>query len=84
MSGAAGPLLVGSLWRRATRAGAIASFLVGVLLYASFWLIFDWQNPFGAAGTCVLVGSVVMVVVSLMTRPMPAEQLDRIFQPTTN
>ena len=80
MSGAAGPLLVGSLWRRATRPGAIASFLVGVLLYTSLWLIFDWQNPFGAAGTCVVVGSIVMVVVSLMTRPMPAEQLDRIFR----
>jgi SSS family transporter len=81
MSGAAGPLVIGSFWRRATRAGAIASFLTGVLLYASFWLIVGWENPFGAAGVCVLAGSVVMVVVSLFTRPLDPELLDEIFNP---
>lgn len=81
VSGAAGPLLIGSLWKRATRPAAIASFLTGVLLYASFWLVIGWQNPFGVAGVCVTVASLVMVVVSLLTRPMDPELLDRIFNP---
>jgi Na+/proline symporter len=81
VSGAAGPLVVGSLWRRATRPAAIASFLTGVLLYAAFWLVIGWRNPFGAAGVCVTVASLVMVVVSLLTKPMDPELLDRIFNP---
>ena len=79
MSAAAGPLFVGSLWERATKAGAIASFLTGVVLYAFFWLYVGWRNPFGAAGVCVIVASVVMVVVSLGTRPMAREKLEEIF-----
>jgi SSS family transporter len=79
VSGAAGPLMIGLLWRRATRAGAIASFLTGVGLYATLWLGIGWKNPFGAAGVCVMVASAVMVVVSLMTRPMDERYLARIF-----
>jgi Na+/proline symporter len=81
VSGAAGPLLIGSLWRRATRPAAIASFLTGVSLYAAFWLVIGWQNPFGAAGVCVSVAAAVMVVVSLLTRPMDPDLLDRVFNP---
>ena len=79
VSGAAGPLLIGSLWRRGTKAGAIASFLTGVLLYAYLYVIHGWKNPFGVAGTCVVAGAVVMVVVSLLTKPLPKEHLDRMF-----
>jgi Na+/proline symporter len=79
MSGAAGPLVIGSMWRRATKAGAISSFLVGVIGYAACWLVIGWENPFGAAGACVIAASVVMVVVSLFTKPMPEETLNRIF-----
>lgn len=81
MSGAAGPLVIGSMWRRSSKAGAIASFCVGVLSYAAMWLIVGWQNPFGAAGVCVILGSIVMIVVSLLTEPMPEEKLDEIFSP---
>ena len=79
VSGAAGPLLIGSLWKRATKAGAIASFLTGVILYAVLYVIVGWKNPFGVAGTCVIAGSVVMVVVSLLTKPLPRELIDRMF-----
>jgi Na+/proline symporter len=79
VSGAAGPLLIGSMWRRATRPAAIASFLTGVSLYAAFWLVIGWQNPFGAAGVAVTVASLVMVGVSLVTRPPDPEHLDRVF-----
>jgi Na+/proline symporter len=81
VSGAAGPLLVGSLWRRATRPAAIASFLTGVVLYATLWLVIGWENPFGAAGVCVTVASLVMVAVSLLTKPLDPDYLDRIFNP---
>jgi Na+/proline symporter len=81
VSGAAGPLVIGSLWKRATKAGAILSFLTGVLLYAYLYVIYGWKNPFGVAGTCVIAGSVVMVVASLLTKPLPQEHLDRVFTP---
>jgi SSS family transporter len=81
MSGAAGPLLVGAMWRRATKPAAIASFLTGTLLYAALWLVVGWENPFGAAGVCVLVASSVMVVVSLLTKPLSPELLDAVFTP---
>ncbi len=81
VSGAAGPLLIGSLWRRASRVGAIASFLTGVILYAVLYVIVGWKNPFGVAGTCVIAGSVVMVLVSLLTSPLPKEHLERVFNP---
>lgn len=79
MSGAAGPLVIGSMWRRSSKTGAISSFLTGVISYATCWLVIGWQNPFGAAGTCVILASIVMVVVSLCTKPMPEETLNRIF-----
>ncbi len=81
MSGAAGPLVIGSMWRRSTKPAAIASFLAGVISYASMWLIVGWQNPFGAAGVCVILASIVMIVVSLFTEPMPEEKLNEIFSP---
>ena len=81
VSGAAGPLVVGLLWRRATRAGAIASFFTGVLLYAGLYVVVGWTNPFGVAGVCVLAASAMMVLISLMTRPMDERYLARIFGP---
>jgi len=81
VSGAAGPLVIGLLWRRATRAGAIASFFTGVLLYAGLYVVVGWKNPFGVAGVCVLAGSATMIVVSLLSRPMDERYLQRIFGP---
>jgi len=81
VAGMTGPLFVGSLWKRATKPGAIVSFLTGVLLYAYLYLVYGWKNPFGVAGTCVVVTSVVMVVISLLTRPLPQEHLHRVFGP---
>ena len=82
MSGAAGPLLIGSLWKRATKKGSIASFLTGVLLYAYYaysWTVGAVQDPFRAAGVCVVVASIVMILVSLFTKPMSEKQLQEIF-----
>lgn len=79
VSGAAGPPMIGLLWRRATKAGAIASFLTGVGLYATLLVGVGWNNPFGAAGVCVMAASAVMVLVRLFTKPMDAQYLERIF-----
>lgn len=79
VSGLAGPVLIGSLWRRATKTAAIASFLVGVGCYAIIYLGFMSANPFGAAGYSVMIASAVMVVATLLTKPMPEEFVQEIF-----
>jgi SSS family transporter len=81
MSGAAGPLLIGSVWRRSTKSAAISSFVTGVLSYFIIYVIVGWQNPFAVAGVCVILGSLVMVMVSLFTKPMDEAQLREIFNP---
>ncbi|MFZ9961979.1 MAG: sodium:solute symporter family protein [Burkholderiales bacterium] len=85
LAGASGPLLVGSLWSRATKPAAIISFLVGVLGYGGSYLYLKFvkeinPNPFEVAGYSIIAASVVMVVVSLLTKPMPQEHLDRVFK----
>jgi sodium/proline symporter len=88
VAGAAGPLLIGSMWRRATKAGAITSFLTGVILYAvlitkvyEHVISYDigLKSPFSIAGACIILASVVMVVVSLLTKPLPQQLIDRVF-----
>jgi Na+/proline symporter len=84
VAGLAGPVLIGSLWRRATKTAAITSFVVGVvgyaLIYLPFWDPLDAAgNPFAAAGYSVLIASAVMVATTLLTKPMPEEFLARVF-----
>lgn len=84
VSGMAGPILIGSLWRRATKTAAIVSFVVGVVGYAVIYLPFldplsVEGNPFAAAGYSVMIASAVMVVATFLTKPMPKEFLDDLF-----
>ncbi len=91
VSGLAGPVLVGSLWRRATKTAAIISFVAGIVAYALFYLpIIDplgfapgaeggEGNPFAAGGVGVIIGATVMAVATPFTRPMPQEFVDRVF-----
>lgn len=84
VSGMAGPIMIGSLWRRATKTAAITSFVVGVVGYAVIYLPFTnplgvSNNPFAAAGYSVLIASAVMVIVTLLTKPMPEEFINSIF-----
>ncbi|CAM4239587.1 Sodium/proline symporter [Lacicoccus alkaliphilus] len=69
MAATAGPILMGALWKKATRTGAIVSLLVGNVVY---WIVYlpigiGFTNPFGASGIAVMVSILVMFVVSLMT-----------------
>ncbi|CAM3849295.1 sodium:solute symporter family protein [Alkalicoccus chagannorensis] len=69
MSATAGPLIVGALWKRATKVAAISSLLAGTI---SYWIIylpfgFDFSNPFGAAGLGVIIGMATMYFVTIAT-----------------
>lgn len=84
VSGMAGPIMIGSLWRRATKTAAIVSFVVGMVSYAVIYLPYldplgVAENPFGAAGYSVLIASAVMVVTTFLTKPMSKEFLDDLF-----
>ena len=76
-------------WKRVTKAGAIAS----ILATAATWLVLFQQSGWGANGdylflqmmpvaTIVVVSAVVLVAVSLVTRPPDAETLERFFPET--
>lgn len=85
LAGATGPLLIGSLWKGATKTGAIASFLVGVISFGLGIVYFfvlkevPFKNPFAVAGTCIIIAAVTMIVVSLFTKKLPQEHVDDMF-----
>ena len=85
LAGATGPLLIGSLWKGATKTGAIASFLVGVIsfglgiVYCFVLKEVPFKNPFAVAGTCIIIAAVTMIVVSLFTKKLPQEHVDDMF-----
>lgn len=76
------PSLLGLVWRRATGPGALAA-MVGGIGTASVWLIVG--NPFGIepAYISVPVSVVLMVAVSLATRPSPGHALAPFFPQKT-
>ncbi|MCG8461535.1 MAG: hypothetical protein MI919_35085, partial [Holophagales bacterium] len=83
------PLLVAALyWRRATRAGALAALATVIVLWLYFFLD-GWTTPgYSVGGTGVLpvavitaASAVVLVVVSLVTRPPSDATLHRFFAP---
>jgi SSS family transporter len=69
VSATAGPLVIGALWKRATKQGAIASLILGTITYWFVYLPFglNFSNPFGAAGIGVIVSMAVMVIYTLLT-----------------
>jgi SSS family transporter len=84
VSGLAGPLAIGGLWKRANKQGAVSSFTVGVICYAALyqgWLpgLEAITNPFAASGYSIMVASIVMVIVTLLTKPMSQEFVDSIY-----
>jgi Na+/proline symporter len=78
------PVIVGLNWRRATRAGALAS-MVGGGVACLVWSALG--NPYllglDAAEAGILTGAVLIVVVSLVTRPVAPEHLRVFFQDST-
>ncbi|OZM77981.1 sodium:solute symporter [Pseudonocardia sp. MH-G8] len=72
------PVVAGVVWRRATREGAIAS-MIGGLVATIGWRVFgdtDLIDPVLPGFTAALV---LMVATSLVTAPPPAEATDPFF-----
>ncbi len=83
------PLVVAALyWRRSTRAGAIAAVLTVIVLWI-FFFVHGWQVPgYTVAGSGVmpvaiilLSAALVLIVVSLASRPPSSEHVARFFAP---
>ena len=81
------PLVVAAVyWKRSTKAGALASIVSVVVLWIGFFLR-GWNDPAYTVGglgimpvaVMLLVSSVVLVVVSLMTRPPEPSVVARFF-----
>ena len=72
------PLLLGLYWRRTTRAGALASMGVG-LATTLIWEALG--QPYGLQGFLpgIGVGLIAVLVVSLVTRRLPTEHVERIW-----
>ena len=73
--GIATMFLVGILWKRATTAGALAAGILTIPMSLAIqwcWPKFPFQNRTGVVfWSCI----VVCIVVSLVTKPKPAEEL---------
>ncbi|WP_414049232.1 sodium:solute symporter family protein [Macrococcus animalis] len=69
VSATAGPLVVGSLWKRANRISAIISLVMGTISYWFIYLPFglNVSNPFAAAGYGVIISMITMVIATLVT-----------------
>lgn len=82
VSSTAGPLVIGSLWKRANKKSAIISLLVGT---AAYWILylpigFDISNPFAAAGLGVIISMVTMVIAVLMTTKKNDDNLAEVIE----
>lgn len=82
-------LILGCVWRRTTKLGAEAGMASGFGTYLGCYFILGsamgiplFKVPWAASTIAMGVCFVVTIVVSLMTKPMPKEFLDRMF--TTN
>ncbi len=70
-------------WRGGTTAGAIASMLGGFTAFMTWW----WQGPAYPWGidpifAGVLTSLALFIVVSRLTRPVPATALEPFFGPS--
>lgn len=77
VSATGGPLVIGALWKRATKSAAAASLIAGTVTY---WVVylpfgFNFSNPFGAAGIGVLVSMAVMYVYTVATTKPHAQDV---------
>lgn len=82
VSSTAGPLVIGSLWKRANKTSAIISLLVGT---AAYWILylpfgFDISNPFAAAGLGVIISMVTMIISVLITTKKNEDNITEVLE----
>ena len=99
MAAFAGPLVMGSIWKKVTTSGAIAGLIGGVLVFSlthsaiidpewfdegslkgvARWLQREAPNPWSCAAMGEIASILLTWVVSVFTKPMPDEHLDKMF-----
>jgi len=82
-----GPLVVGSFWWGVTRAGALAGFWAGAIVFVLIraqwvslgeWLDFYATNPYSAATLGAAASVLATLVVSRFTAPLPQQHIDKL------
>lgn len=74
------PVLLGLYWKRATRMGAFAGVFVGEVLFVMMTLKYgSWSFGFNPLMVCWAYAMVVMIAVSLVTKPASETTLKRHF-----
>ena len=78
IAGIAPNTIISTMWRGASKAGAIASNIMGVVCYLFTFMVLEF-TPFEAAGVAITLSAIVLVVVSLFTRKPSKDVLDDLF-----
>jgi len=75
------PLVAGLYWKRATREGAMAAMISGFGSAVAFGYIHKYVTalPMHFSMYSFIIAIVVMIVVSLVTKPPPADVIERTF-----
>src|SRR5699024_10047965 len=80
-------LVIGSLWKGVTRKAAEISssvgFLTFLILLFGVGIIMDnefFQVPWAAAGVSTIVATVLVIVLSFVTKPMDKSYVDELFK----
>ncbi len=73
------PFLYGLYWKRTTRAAVWASFATGVGITVANMFIGFIDSAINAGAITMLVGLIIVPVVSLLTKPLPKEQVEQSF-----
>jgi Na+/proline symporter len=71
------PMWAGIVWARANSSGAWASLIGSATVFLTAWLL-RWAEAWQMLAS-LLVGFALVIIVSLMTRPEPADRLQRFF-----
>ncbi len=78
------PFLLGLYWKRTTPAAVWCSFLFSAVVMLANMLVKDWfpailRSPINAGVFCMLAGFLIVVVVSLVTKPPKKEHIEQVF-----
>jgi Na+/proline symporter len=71
------PMWAGIVWARANSSGAWASLIGSTAVFLTAWLL-RWTEAWQMLAS-MLVGFALVIIVSLLTRPEPADRLQRFY-----
>lgn len=75
-----GPVILGLFWRRGNSQGALAAIITGAVSFILIYFVFNLEkNPTAAQFYSTVLSLIVMIVVSLLTTPLPKEYIDGVF-----